>query len=447
MTKDHSNEIIHLGGENCVTGSCHLIRTFSGIHILVDCGMVQGGDFATPMADWPVSPDRIDYLFITHTHIDHCGRVPELLERGFKGEIICTHPTRKLLFPMLRDAMSFSDMSRGAMARIDRKIDDLSWGFEYDAPFDLKKGIRFKLGRAGHILGSCFIQFQLPEKEGGLFSVIFSGDLGNYNTPILPDPDPPGACDLLILESTYGDRDHEKREDRIRNLERMLEKALADNGKVFIPAFALGRTQELIYEIDRIKTEHGRFASIPVFIDSPLGLEITGIYSAMNEFWDKESRELLEEGDHPIDFEALYAVESHRSHKKLMETDGPAVIIAGNGMCSGGRIVNHLADGIDDEKNDVFFVGYQARGTTGRKIMKYAKRKNGWVYLKNEKRVIKANVRKLTGYSAHADQTGLIDWISSAPAPPREIKLVHGEPRAKESLAARINNDLGIEAV
>ena len=311
-------KIIHLGGENTVTGSCHLLQA-NGINIMVDCGLAQGNDVLLPMKSWPVSPSEIDYLFLTHAHIDHIGRVPELIERGFSGEIICSHPTKALLSPMLEDAMGFSDMTEQQAAKILKTIDDLSWGFEYRETFSLKKGIKFRLGCAGHILGSCFIRFELPDG----FTIVFSGDLGAKDTPILCDPDISEPCDLLILESTYGDRNHEGRKSRIEVLRKILDRALDDGGIVYIPAFSLGRTQELIYELDRIGTK------VPVFIDSPLGLEITKIYSSLSEYWDKEARELKAKGDHPVDFRNLYSVERFRDHKRLLEMDEPAIVIAG----------------------------------------------------------------------------------------------------------------------
>ena len=239
--------IIHLGGQHTVTGSCHLMQA-NGLNIMVDCGLAQGNDAVLAMPSWPVAPSEIHYLFLTHAHIDHMGRVPELIERGFSGEIICSHATRALLMPMLRDAMGFSSMGEHEADRMLLKIDELSWGFEYRQTFSLEKGIRFRLGCAGHILGSCFIRFELPDG----FSIVFSGDLGAKDTPILCDPDVPEPCDLLIMESTYGDRNHADRGDRIKRLGDILRVVLDDGGKVFIPAFALGRTQELIYEMDRI---------------------------------------------------------------------------------------------------------------------------------------------------------------------------------------------------
>jgi len=447
--------IIHLGGENTVTGSCHLLKA-NGLNIMVDCGLAQGNDVVLPMKSWPVAPSEVNYLFLTHAHIDHIGRVPELIEQGFSGEIICSHPTKALLIPMLQDAMGFSDRPEKKVDNLLRTIDELSWGFEYRETFSLKKGIKFRLGCAGHILGSCFIRFELPDG----FTIVFSGDLGAKDTPILCDPDISEPCDLLVLESTYGDRNHEGRGDRIKRLGEILLRAIADGGKVFIPAFALGRTQELIYELDRLfsdpqitqinadyekqlKEKEGLAAqkaefNIPVFIDSPLGLEITKIYSGLSEYWDKEARELKAKGDHPIDFKNLYSVERFQDHNRLLEMDGPAIVIAGSGMCTGGRIVEHLKAGLGDKSNDIFFVGYQANGTAGRDIVQYSQKPGGYVVLDGERFDIKARVHVLSGYSAHADQKGLIEWVASMPEKPGRIKLVHGEAGAQKELEKKM---------
>jgi metallo-beta-lactamase family protein len=276
-------------------------------------------------------------------------------------------------------------------------------------------------------------------KDDPEYTILFSGDLGNKNTPIIPDPDMPEACDLLILESTYGNRIHESREDRISRLSEELARALADNGKVFIPAFALGRTQEILYELDRLfSTEKWRNRQVPVFVDSPLGLKITQIYSELAQFWDNESQTLQAAGDHPFDFAHLYSVEKFKDHKSLLEIPGPAIIIAGSGMCTGGRIVDHLAQGLADARNDVFFVGYQAKGTPGNDIIRYGKEPGGYVYFDGEKIFIRANVEQLTGYSAHADQRGLIDWVEAMPEKPGRIKLVHGDPEAQKALHAEL---------
>jgi metallo-beta-lactamase family protein len=413
-------KISHLGAKDCVTGSCHLIETNPGsadsVNILVDCGTAYGDDPVLPFDQFPVPPDKINYLFLTHAHIDHIGRVPDLIDAGFRGEIITTHATKALLLPMLRDAMSFSNRTDRDIHRLETLIDELAWGFELKETFTLKKKITFKLSNAGHILGSCFILFNFPDQQGSDFRVIFSGDLGCTDTPILPDPDPPDSCDLLILESTYGDRTHPNRKGRIAVLQKLLQKALADKGIVYIPAFSLGRTQELLYELDRIELK------IPVFVDSPLGLQITKIYSDMKAYWDQDAKDLEAKGDHPFDFKGLYAVEKYQDHQQLLNIKGPAVIIAGSGMCTGGRIVDHLRQGLKDPANDIFFVGYQAKGTPGRKMI--------------EKKIpVKAGIHTLTAYSAHADQQMLVDWVRAMPEPPREIRLVHGEAEARRALA------------
>jgi metallo-beta-lactamase family protein len=434
--------VTHLGAERCVTGSCRLVR-IRGYKIMVDCGMVQGRDVSVPIEKWPVKPAEVDFIFLTHAHIDHIGLLPTLIHMGFSGEIICSHPTQALLEPMLNDAMRFEAMTRSEREKIAQEIEEHAWGFEYGESFDLGNDVFFELGRAGHILGSCFIRFE-DRKDGS--AIAFTGDLGNCDTPILRDPETPGRADVVFLESTYGDRLHEAREERISHFAAILDHSLSDGGKVFIPAFSLGRTQEILYEMDRIFTDpqyrrrFPRFAAgarPPVFVDSPLGLKITRIYSALRDFWDQEAKTLLNQGDDPIDFELLYAVDKHADHAMLLDMKGAAVIIAGSGMCSGGRIVNHLAAGIERPENDIVFVGYQAAGTPGRAIQQRAA-KHGTVVLNGKERRIKACVHTLSGYSAHADQKGLLDWVGRMPEKPGKITLVHGEPKAQKVLATRL---------
>ena len=414
-----------------------------GHNLLVDCGLTQGRDASVPIENWPVKPAEVDFIFLTHAHIDHIGLLPTLVQKGFKGEIIASHPTIALISPMLEDAMLFEDLGASERKKITRTIDDLAWGFEFGDAFDLGKDVFFELGCAGHILGSCFIR--LEDRKSGS-AVVFSGDLGNVDTPILNDPESAGRADVLFLESTYGDRRHGDRAHRMLRLAEVLDRALSNGGKVFIPAFSLGRTQEILYELDRIfsKTEYKtRFPHLasdnrpPVFVDSPLALEITRIYSSLTEFWDGEATALLKAGDHPISFEQLYGVEKHVEHARLLEVKGPAVIIAGSGMCTGGRIVNHLAAGIEKPENDVVFVGYQAAGTPGRTIQGHANG-SGTVSLNGKKSTIRAGVHTLSGYSAHADQKGLLDWVAQMPEKPGRIHLVHGEPNAQKALAAKL---------
>jgi metallo-beta-lactamase family protein len=348
---------------------------------------------------------------------------------------------------MLQDAMRFSDLdlTREEEKDLLKLLDDFSWGFDYDQEYGLKAGVAFKLSQSGHILGSCFIRF---EWNNPAFSVVFSGDLGATNTPILPDPAIPEPCDLVIMESTYGDRCHGDRKLRIQRLGEVLTRTLADGGKIFIPAFSLGRTQELIYEMDRLfsdpewqhtfPTLHGAGSQIPVFIDSPLGQKITSVYSRLSEFWDQEAQEIFRSGDHPIDFDHLYTVNNYQEHQKLLSMSGPAVIIAGSGMCTGGRIVNHLREGLEDPQNDVFFVGYQAHGTPGRAIVHYSQKPDGYVVLNGEKRYIRARVHVLSGYSAHADQRDLVNWVQAIPEKPGAIKLIHGETEAQNTLQNKL---------
>ena len=396
--------------------------------MLVDCGMAQGDDGVVPMQSWPVAPKDIPFLFLTHAHIDHIGRIPELVEHGFKGEILCTHPTRELLFPLLKDALSFTDRTRAQKDGLLERIDELTYGFEFSEDFTLKKGIHFSFHRAGHILGSSFIRFDLSDN----FSLVFSGDLGSKDTPILCDPDVSAPCDLIVLESTYGNRLHGDRSMRVERLELILSRCLADSGKVFIPAFALGRTQELIYELRQLPFIEK--LDVPIYVDSPLGLEITRLYHSLATYWDQEAKSLYAAGDHPLNFKNLHAVRDNSHHQDLVSEPGPMIVLAGSGMCTGGRIVDYLRHGIENPVNDILFVGHQSSGTLGADLLRYGAHPGGYVHIDGERKDICARVHCLAGYSAHADQQGLVEWVQAMGEMPGEVRLVHGDEDGKMGL-------------
>ena len=437
-----SIEIEHLGADSDVTGSCHFMQQ-NGVNILVDCGITQGKARRSNIHQWPTHPSEIDYLFVTHAHIDHIGRIPELIRKGFQGEILTTHATKILIAPMLENALVLENQTRRDQKKMIAQIDELTWGFEYNEVFQLKKNISFKLGRAGHILGSCFLQVQTQND-----TVVFSGDLGLSDSPILCKPDTPNVCSILCLESTYGDTVHDCRNDRTRLLGKILNHAITDQGKVYIPAFGLGRTYELLYEMDRLYTdpdfkkqfpEVARNDRIPVFLDTPLGMNIIQLFSKLSKHRVKEVKQSITSSKHPIDFSYMYAVENYRQHLKLLDMPGPLIIIAGNSMCTGGRILNHLQVGLPDWRNDILFAGFQATGTLGNEIIRFGKRAGGYVFIDNNRVDIKANIHMLSGYSAHADQVELIQWVNAIEHKPELIKLVHGEIDAQHALENRLN--------
>jgi len=438
-----SIEIEHLGANSHVTGSCHFIQ-HNGIKMLVDCGLTQGTVRQSNIQKWPVHPSEIDYLFVTHAHIGHIGRIPELIRKGFKGEILTTHATKELMVPMLEDFQIIENMHQKNPKKAFSHMNELTWGFEYNELFQLKNNISFKLGKAGHILGSCFLQIQTPND-----TIVFSGDLGQSDSPILCKPDTPDICSFLCLESTYGHTVHDCRDDRVRQLGKILSHALSNQGKVIIPAFALGRTCEILYEINRLFTEPDlkeQFPEIeenekmPIFLDTPSGKKNIRIFSKMVKYWNKETNQSVKGNKHPVNFSNMYAVENYHQHLKLADMQGPSIIIAGNSMCTGGRILNHLQAGLPDWRNDIVFTSWQELGTLGNEITRFGKRTGGYVFIDNKRVDIKANIHELSGYSAHADQVELIQWVNAIEQKPELIQLVHGQTDSQQALKIKLND-------
>ena len=309
--------------------------------------------------------------------------------------------------------------------------------------------VRLRLHQAGHILGSAWVELQVSEPGQGAQQVLFSGDLGATDTPLLPDPALPRCgADVLVMESTYGDRLHDDRRTRRQRLQAVLSRALANRGTVLIPAFSVGRTQELLYELEDILHTQRESAAAPglpwqdllIVVDSPLAADFTRGYARLRAHWDEEARARLGEGRHPLDFAQLHTVGTHDQHlqvvRHLAHSGEPAVVIAASGMCAGGRIVNHLKALLPDARTDVLLCGYQAQGTPGRQIQAHEHGQGpGWVDLDGERVPVRAQVHTLGGYSAHADQAGLLAFVAGLPRPPREIRLVHGDDDAKATLA------------
>lgn len=456
-------QILHHGARDGVTGSCHQLLVDAQHSLLVDCGLFQGAETAAEgqagaaaqAIGFDVSTVRA--LVVTHVHVDHVGRIPQLLAAGFKGPILCSEPSARLLPLVLEDAFRLGISRDGRLLErylklIEQRIVALPykhWLTVVDSP---AHRVRVRLQRAGHILGSAYVECEvLALLSGEKTRVVFSGDLGVPHAPLLPAPRSPYAADILVLESTYGDREHEPRAQRRRRLQAVLERALADGGTVLIPAFSIGRTQELLYEIEDIVHRVGLGAApaapagsaidwpaLPVILDSPLASRFTEVYQQLQPFWDAEALQRVRRGRNPLGFANLLSVDGHAQHlamvRHLRDTRRPAVVIAASGMCAGGRIVDYLKAMLGDPRHNVLFVGYQAQGTPGQAIQKYGPR-GGYVDLEGERIAIRAGIETLGGYSAHADRRGLLGFATRMRHWPREIRLVHGEAQARQHLA------------
>lgn len=442
--------ISHHGATSGVTGSCHELTVGHAAEkngILIDCGLFQGQDegrgaSASDLSiDFPI--DHIRALVVTHVHIDHVGRIPYLLAAGFDGPIICSEPSAIMLPEILEDALKIGftrdrQLIDRVLGLIRSRLVPVPYGQWHSVFAEDDCSLSVRLQRAGHILGSAYVECDARAGESEE-RVVFSGDLGAPHAPLLPAPQSPERADRLVIESTYGDKDHEDRETRRYRLKAVLEHSLEDDGTVLVPAFSIGRTQELLYEIEGLINEFGGelWSNLEIVVDSPLAAEFTRIYRDLKPYWDAEATELVHQGRHPLSFEQLTVISSHEDHLNavdyLARSHRPCVVLAGSGMCAGGRVVNYLKAMLGDKRNDVLFVGYQAAGTPGRDILTYGAR-GGWVELDGDRYDIRARVHQVGGYSAHAGQSDLVAFVSGIPVPPREIRIVHGDPGAKLAL-------------
>ncbi len=468
--------IDHHGAQHGVTGSCHQLHIDAESSLLVDCGLFQGNEAS---ASWRAGAGQpaiefslatVQALVVTHVHIDHVGRTPYLLAAGFKGPIYCSEPSAKLLPIVLEDAFKLGfSRDQNDIERYLRLVEQRLRPLPYQQWLTLQETsqlvARIRLQRAGHVLGSAYVEIDLTyPATGENIRVVFSGDLGAPHALLLMPPKSPERADILVLESTYGDRLHEDRASRRQRLEAVIEHALKDQGTVLIPAFSIGRTQELLYELEEIIHHHGEISDVkasaangdraggtlvptdwpklPIILDSPLATRFTDAYRSLKPFWNHEARERVEAGRNPLAFDNLLKIDNHTDHiavlNHLTQTARPAIVIAGNGMCSGGRIVNYLKAMLHDPRHDVLFVGYQAQGTPGHVIQQHGP-KGGYVDLDGERFDIRAKVTSIGGYSAHADQKGLVEFVTGMQQWPTEIKVVHGDVRAKEVLAAQLH--------
>lgn len=447
--------IRHHGAVTGVTGSCHQLYVNGNESLLVDCGLFQGAESPGRQAgDMAIdfSLDGVRALILTHCHIDHCGRVPWLLDAGFDGPIYATRATARLLPLVLKDAMKVGATRNEALVkkvlkRLERQLVAVDYGKWFSLTSFRGGPARARFNIAGHILGSAYVEVDSGQ-DSARERVVFSGDLGATHTPLLPAPKSPFRADTLVIESTYGDRLHEGRKKRRKALKEVIERCYRNGGSVLIPAFSIGRTQELLYEIEEIIHHHnskGRgdldWRKVDVVVDSPLAASFTRFYRDMRELWDGEARKRVAEGRHPLSFEQMITVDKHENHLKLVEylkdSGRPAIIIAASGMCAGGRIVNYLKALLPDPRTDVIFVGYQAQGTPGRDIQRYGP-EHGYVVFDGERVAINAGIHVISGYSAHADQENLLRFIRRIRKKPREIRIVHGDGAVKEVFAQKV---------
>ena len=446
------------GACDSVTGSCYLLETEAS-RVLIDCGMFQGGKElkARNERPFPFSPQDIDFVVLTHAHIDHSGLIPKLVRDGFKGEIIATRATASLCDLMLRDSAHIQETEAEWVVRKSKRAGSepvaplytmqdaeralkLFRGMTYGASRELVPGMSLRFYDAGHILGSAITEFTV-QQNGSAKKIVFSGDLGERGRPIIADPTLVEEADYVIVESTYGDRLHEATHVRTDKIRDIILQAIATKEKIIIPAFAVGRTQDVLYEINELYRA-GEIPQIPVFIDSPLAISTTEVFKKYQEYYDDETKHRLRENMSPFDYPGLKFTRSVEDSKGLNEVDQACVIISASGMCEAGRIKHHLKHNLWRAGAHVLFVGYQAQGTLGRRI------RDGEPYVSifGEEIAIKAHIHAIEGLSAHADQQGLLWWMQGFKNKPQQVLVTHGEAESRTAFAKLLQSELGVKA-
>lgn len=428
-------KITFLGACQMVTGSCYLVEHES-TKLLVDCGMVQGEQFTdnTNYDPFPFDPAALDFVLITHAHIDHCGRIPRLVRQGFSGKVIATHATLDFAYLMLEDSAHVIQVD-AEMAGYPPlyTVDDvvatakLFSGVDYHER-KILGSITAEWFDAGHILGSGFIRLEAGGKR-----IVFSGDLGNPPVPLLKPTEALPECDLVVMESTYGSRVHEAARERKLMLASAIYETVQMGGVLLIPAFALERTQEILFELNDL-VEHKDIPSVPIFIDSPLAIKATRIYPRYNQWFNQATQYIIESGDDIFKFNGLKLTSTVEESRSIMHVKAPKVIMAGSGMLQGGRIRFHAKNYLGDYKTQLLIVGYQVAGSLGRQLLDGVKK----VVIDGESIKVEAKIRAIGAYSAHADQPKLLQWLGTAPSKP-QVFLTHGELAQAQALAEALD--------
>ncbi|MEN6370189.1 MAG: MBL fold metallo-hydrolase [Thermotogota bacterium] len=444
-------KVTFCGAAGTVTGSSHLVET-NGLRVLLDCGLFQGSREIDERnrSPFPFDPASLDFVLLSHAHLDHAGLLPRLVHDGFVGRILCTPPTAAIAKLMLADSAHLQVEEAAFRTRKAKRrgetgtpplydMDDVLRTADLFHPIpgygdlvDLGKGLSCVFHDAGHILGSACIE--LRTSNGRL---LFSGDLGNRHQPIVRDPSTPPHVDVVLVESTYGDRVHRSIEDSVAELRDAIHDVIPGGGNVLIPSFALERAQEVLYEVFLLWSRHD-LPRCRIYLDSPLATSTTRVFERFPDYFDDEGRKVFSQRPNPFDFPLLHYAQTTDESKQINAQPGGNVIIAGSGMCTGGRILHHLRYNLWNASAGVVFVGYQAVGTLGRNLVEGTKS----VHLFGEEVAVRAKVWTVNGFSSHADQPILMDWL--AKAKPRDLFLVHGEPTSQQALQRKIQSELGI---
>ncbi len=446
-------QITFCGAAETVTGSCHLVET-DGLKILLDCGLFQGHREVENRnrESFPFKPEEIDFLLLSHAHLDHVGLIPRLVKEGFSGEVVATPPTAEIAKVILTDSAHIQVEEAAYRARKARRrgeralsplydvgdvldsVDAFRRRVPYEQPVALKNDVEAVFHDAGHILGSATIELRAEGK-----ALLFSGDLGNRHRPIVRDPSDPPHADIVLIESTYGNRRHRSLDDSALELKEAIETVIGRGGNLLIPSFALERTQEVLYELF-LMWQMKELPKCKIFLDSPLAIATTRIFARHPGYFDAEGRDVFSQSPNPFHFPPLHFTQTTDESKSINAIPEGNIIIAGSGMCTGGRIIHHLRHNLWREEAGVIFVGYQARGTLGRTIIEGADR----VSIFGEDTAVRAQIWTVNGFSAHADQPILLSWLKKA-SPDRAF-LVHGEEESLQGFKQAIDQKLTVDA-